>query len=99
MAAWLDDEWTPLEVHSELGQAAASSYVRARQQLRGEEAEVADVLLAVANDLLLFPRMRETFTGALGLCGLRVEMGVPLGVCVCTMGVCCCCSSTTPHGG
>lgn len=29
---WLDEEWTPLEVHQRLGKAAAKAYAALRQQ-------------------------------------------------------------------
>lgn len=60
LASWLDEEWTPLEVHGRLGQAAAQAYGRLRQQ-QGLT-ELSDVLLGMSTELLAFD-FNETFTG------------------------------------
>eukprot|EP01026_Neomeris_dumetosa_P071793 TRINITY_DN7275_c0_g1_i1.p3 TRINITY_DN7275_c0_g1~~TRINITY_DN7275_c0_g1_i1.p3 ORF type:complete len:182 (-),score=30.68 TRINITY_DN7275_c0_g1_i1:227-733(-) len=57
---WLDDEWTPLEVHEKLGEAAGEAYVKMRET--GEN-ELSAVLLGMGSDLLSF-NYRETFVNA-----------------------------------
>jgi hypothetical protein len=59
VALWLDEEWTPLDVHKDLGQAAAEAY----GNLRGSgETDMGDLLLGLSNELMTF-NFRETFTG------------------------------------
>eukprot|EP00891_Asterochloris_glomerata_P005117 jgi/Astpho2/5117/Aster-06329 len=57
IAEWLDDEWTPLNVHRELGIAAGQAYTQVR---RGGERELGAVLLGITTELLTFD-FRETF--------------------------------------
>jgi len=60
IATWLDEEWTPLEVHQQLGQAAGSAYVTCRQQ--GDN-DMSSLVLSLSNELLAF-NYRETFVNA-----------------------------------
>ncbi len=57
---WLDEEWTPLAVHAEVGEAAAKALIRMR--LDGE-VEMGSIVLGLGSELLSF-NFRETFTGA-----------------------------------
>lgn len=60
VTAWLDEEWTPLEVHAQLGQAAGDAYVKCRQQ--GDD-DMSSLVVGLASELLPF-NYRETFTSA-----------------------------------
>ncbi|KAG7668055.1 hypothetical protein NADE_005091 [Nannochloris sp. 'desiccata'] len=68
---WLDDEWTPLEVHRELGQAAARAYMEVRQE--GVETEVGDVVLGLGAELLVF-NFRECFVGPFDVANKVAEL-------------------------
>lgn len=68
IATWLDEEWTSLEVHQQLGEAAGAAYVTCRQ--RGDD-EMSALLLGLSNELLAF-NYRETFVNAFEVC--QVEM-------------------------
>lgn len=70
VALWLDEEWTPLEVHKDLGMAAAEAYGTARAM--GQQ-DMSDVLLAMSSELLKF-NYRETFTDAFEVSNKVVEM-------------------------
>lgn len=70
IAMWLDEEWTPLEVHKELGQAAGDAYVKCRQH--GDD-DVSSLVLSISNELLSF-NYRETFTNAFEVGNKVVEM-------------------------
>jgi hypothetical protein len=58
LALWLDEEWTPLEVHARVGAAAAEAYGELRTGGGGGggggvgEAETSDVLLGLGSALL-----------------------------------------------
>jgi hypothetical protein len=56
----LDEEWTPLEVHQQLGEAAGAAYVKCRKA--GED-EMTSLLMGLSNELLAF-NYRETFVNA-----------------------------------
>lgn len=60
IATWLDEEWTPLEVHTELGKAAGAAYVACRQE--GDD-DMSSLVLGLSNELLAF-NYRETFVNA-----------------------------------
>lgn len=60
IAIWLDEEWTPLEVHIELGKAAGAAYVACRQQ--GND-DMSSLVLGLSNELMAF-NYRETFVNA-----------------------------------
>jgi hypothetical protein len=68
---WLDEEWTPLEVHKDLGQAAARVYLNLRQQ--GVENEVGDVVLGLGAGLLDF-NFRECFVGPFDVANKVAEL-------------------------
>lgn len=70
IAEWLDDEWTPLEVHQHLGKAAGDAYVRCRQQ--GDD-DMSSLVLGLSNELLAF-NYRETFVNAFEVANKVVEM-------------------------
>ena len=70
LALWLDEEWTPLPVHEEVGQATARLYTSIRQI--GMEDEVGDVVLGLAQGLLSF-NFRETFVSAFDVANKSVE--------------------------
>eukprot|EP01025_Chloroclados_australasicus_P040513 TRINITY_DN4233_c2_g1_i3.p6 TRINITY_DN4233_c2_g1~~TRINITY_DN4233_c2_g1_i3.p6 ORF type:complete len:172 (-),score=23.28 TRINITY_DN4233_c2_g1_i3:1151-1666(-) len=57
---WLDDEWTPLDIHAQVGEAASQAYGTMREQ--GED-EIASVLLGMGQQLLAFD-YRDTFVNA-----------------------------------
>lgn len=58
IAAWLDEEWTPLEVHTRLANTAAECYARCR--LAGET-DVSVILLTLSSKMQEFD-YKETFT-------------------------------------
>lgn len=60
LTSWLDEEWTPLEVHRALATEAASAYAALRA---AGERDVASILLSLSSQLLSF-NYRETFTDA-----------------------------------
>ena len=68
---WLDDEWTPLEVHRELGEATARIYTELRQE--GVENEVGDVVLGLGAKLLDF-NFRECFVGPFDVANKVAEL-------------------------
>lgn len=70
IATWLDEEWTPLEVHTELGKAAGAAYVTCRQQ--GDD-DMSSLVLGLSNELLAF-NYRETFVNAFEVANKVVEM-------------------------
>ena len=57
---WLDEEWTPLEAHRELGAAAGAAYAAVR---RGGAADMGDLVLGLAERLLGFD-YSDTFVNA-----------------------------------
>jgi hypothetical protein len=68
---WLDDEWTPLKVHRELGEATARVYMELRQE--GVENEVGDVVLGIGAGLLDF-NFRETFVNPFDVANKVAEL-------------------------
>jgi hypothetical protein len=60
IAAWLDEEWTPLEVHTQLGEAAGAAYVVCRQ---AGDNDMSSLVLGLSNELLAF-NYREAFVNA-----------------------------------
>lgn len=70
IALWLDEEWTPLEIHQQLGKAAGDAYVSCRQQ--GID-DMSSLVLALSNNLLAF-NYRDTFTSAFEVANKVVEM-------------------------
>ena len=73
VTAWLDEEWTPLEVHAALGRATGDAYYRLRagagagagsgdQRSGGSGRDITDILLGLSTELMAF-QFRETFTG------------------------------------
>lgn len=76
---WLDEEWTPLGVHAQLGEAAGAAYITCR--LQGDD-DMSSLVLGMANELLAF-NYRETFVN-----GFEVRFGalaVRLVIVVCGM--------------
>lgn len=67
---WLDDEWTQLAVHKDLGEATAQAYGKAR--LQGTD-EIGSVLLSISSDLLAFD-FKETFVNAFDVSNKAVEL-------------------------
>lgn len=65
VTTWLDEEWTPLEVHARVGEAAASAYADLRAA--GKQ-EMGDILLGLSSELLSVEAEKrlfhDTFTGA-----------------------------------
>eukprot|EP00798_Chlamydomonas_sp_ICE-L_P023555 gene23555-9079_t len=57
---WLDEEWTPLEVHTRLGQATCEAYTNLRKQ--GED-EMGSILIGMSTSLMTFD-FHDTFTSA-----------------------------------
>ena len=70
VALWLDEEWTPLDVHKHLGKAAGDASVKCRQQ--GDD-DMSSLVLGLSNELLAF-NYRETFTSAFEVANKVVEM-------------------------
>ncbi|WIA18077.1 hypothetical protein OEZ85_009558 [Tetradesmus obliquus] len=70
IATWLDDEWTPLEVHQQLGAAAGAAYVKCRQE--GID-DMSSLVLGLSSELLAF-NYRETFVNAFEVGNKVVEM-------------------------
>ena len=58
---WLDDEWTPLDIHKELGDATARIYGSLRQP--NQPVEVGDVVLGIGQQLMVSFNFREAFIG------------------------------------
>lgn len=67
---WLDEEWTPLEVHKSLGKAAGVSY-RA-QRLTGKN-EATDILLGMTTDLLSYD-YRDAFVNGWDISNKVLEL-------------------------
>lgn len=67
---WLNDEWTKLDIHRELGEATAQAYGKAR--LQGSD-EIGEVLLSIGSDLLAF-NFRETFVNAFDVANKAAEL-------------------------
>lgn len=100
---WLDEEWTPLDVHKDLGIAAAdvcvecprtslTYYTQAYRHVRLEgQQEAGAVLLALSNRLLAFPGYRDTFVNAFDVANKVVEL------LMLDMGTDVCCTSDADH--
>lgn len=69
---WLDEEWTPLEVHRDLGAAAAALYVGLREA--GAEGDVADIVLGLGQGLAAGFNFREAFVGPFDVANKVVEI-------------------------
>lgn len=70
MQLWLDEEWTKLDVHRQLGEATAEAYAKAR--LQGIH-EIGEVLLSISSDLLSF-NFKETFVNAFDVSNKAAEL-------------------------
>ena len=68
---WLDEEWTPLDIHNDLGEAAAKIYVDLRQE--GVENEVGDIILGLGSGLMSF-NFREAFVGPFDVANKVAEL-------------------------
>jgi hypothetical protein len=68
ISTWLDEEWTPLDVHQQLGEAAGAAYVTCRQQ--GDD-DMSSLVLGLSNELLAF-NYRETFVNAFEVRGCQI---------------------------
>eukprot|EP01023_Acetabularia_acetabulum_P010657 TRINITY_DN1484_c0_g3_i1.p1 TRINITY_DN1484_c0_g3~~TRINITY_DN1484_c0_g3_i1.p1 ORF type:complete len:168 (+),score=27.70 TRINITY_DN1484_c0_g3_i1:12-515(+) len=84
---WLDDEWTPLEIHGDVGNAAAEAYAKLRDQ--GED-ELNSVLLGMGQELLTF-NYRDTFVSAFDVANKVSDMLMM------RMGIDVCCTSQSPE--
>ncbi|KAL3138857.1 hypothetical protein ABBQ32_005687 [Trebouxia sp. C0010 RCD-2024] len=67
---WLDEEWTKLDVHRELGLATAQAYGQARSQ--GTD-EIGSLLLSISSQLLTFD-FKETFVNAFDVSNKAAEL-------------------------
>ena len=67
---WLDEEWTPQPVHTDLGRAAGNAYARIRA---GGEDEMGGLLLSLSTELMGF-NYRECFVGPFDVSNKVVEM-------------------------
>lgn len=67
---WLDDEWTQLDIHRELGEATAQAYGKARSQGTNE---IGSILLSISSDLLAFD-FQETFVNAFDVANKAADM-------------------------
>ena len=70
---WLDDEWTPLQVHRDLGDAAGAGYAQLRGEAGEAGLEVGDVVLGLASSLLEFD-YSEAFVGAFDVANKVAEL-------------------------
>jgi len=70
IADWLNEEWTPLEVHTDLGNAVAQAYMGLRPA--GAPCDVTDVVLGLSAELLAF-NFRETFVNAFEVANKSAE--------------------------
>ena len=48
IAAWLDAEWMPQEVHVQMAESAKQSYIQCRE---AGEGEIMSIMMQIANDL------------------------------------------------
>jgi hypothetical protein len=80
---WLDEEWTPLAVHTQLGEAAGEAY----REVRSEGAEdMSDLVLSMSSKLMAFD-FHDTFVNAFDVSNKVVEvLLVRAGVDVCCTG-------------
>ena len=67
---YLDEEWTPLEAHRELGEAAGRAYTRLR--VAGTR-DASDVLLGLADELLAFD-FNPTFVNTFEVANKSLEL-------------------------
>jgi len=67
---WLNEEWTPLYIHKDLGDAAGKAYKS--QRLAGCN-EAGDVLLGLSSDLLAF-NYRDTFVNGFEVANKVIEL-------------------------
>lgn len=70
VATWLNEEFTPLDIHADVGVAAAKAYCKLRAQ---GESEAGTILLGLSSELLNF-NFRETFTSAFEVSNKVMEM-------------------------
>mmetsp|Transcript_6286 Transcript_6286/g.13831 ORF Transcript_6286/g.13831 Transcript_6286/m.13831 type:complete len:203 (-) Transcript_6286:529-1137(-) len=70
VTAWLNEEWTPLDVHTALGNAAADAYCSLRVQ--GEN-EMGSILLGLSSQLMSFDFF-DTFTDPFEVSNKVVEL-------------------------
>ena len=70
IAFWLDEEWLPLDVHADVGYAAARAYKLARQS--GAK-DMGDLVLSIAPEMLKF-NFKETFVNAFDVANKVVEL-------------------------
>lgn len=78
---WLDEEWTPLDVHADVGRATGEAYAQLRRQ---GQSEAGDILLGLGRELLAF-NFRETFVSGFDVANKSVELLMLRGGC----DVCC----------
>lgn len=70
---WLDDEWTPLDSHKEIGDKTTEIYVRLRETR--EEIEVGDIVLGLSQGLLESNHIfADTFVNAFEVANKCVEV-------------------------
>ena len=75
ISMYLDEEWTPLEVHWRLGAAVAESYRTLRADDHGAAVEAGDILLAIGQDLMsTFPDFKESFVGPFDVANKVLEI-------------------------
>jgi len=85
ICSWLDDEWTPLDVHKTLGIEVSRIYCALRSPSNSiEEIEVGDVVLGIGRGLLAFD-FGETFVGPFDVANKVAEVLMILAGC----DVCC----------
>lgn len=69
IAFWLNEEWTPLDVHADVGIAAGNAYARARRQSN----DMSDLVLSLSTELLPFD-FSETFVNAFDVANKVAEL-------------------------
>lgn len=67
---WLDEEWTPLQVHKDIASATAESYVKV---MRGGASDMADIVLAMSSELQACD-FGESFVNAFEVSNKVVEL-------------------------
>ncbi len=70
ITCWLDEEWTPLDVHTDLGSYTAMAYLKLRRE---GVSNLSELVIDLATELIPF-NYRETFVNAFDVSNKVMEL-------------------------